>query len=256
MAENDIAPEMLSAYVDGELSAPEAARVARRVASDPRIARQVAMLQEFRVGVGSLEQELLLLQGAAAPARRRLPRVAALAAAAVLGVALAGGWWLGTQAPSSGPDAALSNMIAHYDAWADTQAAQLQPASEASAGAAALMQATGLVLVHEESIDLPGGGTARHSGFLGDNGCRVSVFKHPLKAAADMPANMSLLGQGDLLKARWTVGRDHYVIVARDMDSVRFATIAQSMRAASEAQWARDSELIAALEGARQRCVT
>lgn len=256
MAEHDTPPDMLSAYVDGELSAADSARIAWRAASEPRIARQIAMLQEIRAGVGSLEKEVVLLQGAPVPARRRLSRTAALVAAAVLGVALAGGWWFGTQAPFSGADATLSDMIARYDAWADTQAAQLQPASGASAGAAALMQATGLVLVHEESIDLPGGGTARHSGFLGDNGCRVSVFKHPLEAAADMPASMTLLGQGDLLKAQWTVGRNRYVIVARDMDSVRFATIARSMRSASEAQWARDSELIAALEGARQRCVT
>ena len=257
MAEQDIPPEILSAYVDGEASSDDAAWVARRAASDPRIARQIAGMQALRAGIGSLEQDVILLHGAPKPARRRLPRAAAMAAAALLGVALAGGgWWLGSQAPTSDPDTVLSNLIAHYDGWADTQISQLQPTGGASADTAALMRATGLVLVHEEVIALPGGGTAQHSGFLGENGCRVSVFRHSGQDDVNAPANITLLGRDDLLKAQWKVERDHYVIVARNMDSVRFATIAQSIRTASEAQWARDSELIVALEGARQRCVT
>lgn len=52
MTDDPVSFETLSAYVDGELSPKEAARVGQAVAADPVLARQVSVLQALRAEIG------------------------------------------------------------------------------------------------------------------------------------------------------------------------------------------------------------
>lgn len=257
MTEDQISPELLSAYVDGELAADEAAVIARRAARDPALARQLATLQELRAGVAAIADNVVLPRQPPA-ARRHAPWPRRLTAAAVLGVMVAGaGWWAleRVTAPHGDAGATLAGMVESHDAWRDSPTQALLPAGIASARTTALMAATGLELVHEEIVGLPDGRTARHSGYLGSNGCRVSLFELP---GSDGRASLSTLAfaeNDDLLHASWQTVETRYVLLARKMDSVRFATIASSVRAATQSAVEDENDLIAALEGARQRCL-
>jgi anti-sigma factor RsiW len=257
MTDRDLTHEMLSAYVDGMLAPEEAAVVARRAAEDESVARRIAMLQSLRAGVAALAPDVVLPKVDGVPSARRQRfwwRLSGAMAAAVLLAALVGaGWQAGWRLqPQAG--AALTQMIASHDAWRGTTVEPLLPAGIASPRTTALMAATGLRLVHEEVVVLPDGGAARHSGYLGSNGCRLSLFEIPVARAATEASMLAFSDADDLLQASWQIADTRYVMIARSMDSVRFATIASSVRAAAEAA-ADEADLMAALEGARQRCL-
>ncbi|MGF1592548.1 MAG: anti-sigma factor family protein [Kiloniellaceae bacterium] len=261
MADRDLSFELLNAYVDGELAADDAAFVARRAAEDPRIARRLAALQELRAGVAGLAADVVMLPecGTAAPARHPLRRrLGALsAAAALLAVMLGTGWWaLEQDAPQQAQgEAALVQLVERHSLWRRSAGEHRMPADVAAPRTTALMAATGLRLVHEETLVLTDGTAVRHSGYLGANGCRLSLFELPHTRPDSATGMLEVSQRDDLLTAIWQ-GRDRrYVMVARNMDNVRFATIASSIKAATEAVPADEADLIAALEGARQRCL-
>lgn len=257
MTEQPISPEMVNAYVDGELAPGEAAIVARRVARDPALARQLAMLQEMRAEVAAIPDDVVL-SGHVPVARRHSPRLRRVAAAAVLGAILTGAGWWGfdrDSTPTLSGKSALAGMVESHDAWRASTSEALLPAGIASARTTALMAATGLELVHEEIVALPDGRAARHSGYLGSNGCRVSLFELPGRDNRGSLTTLAFAENDGLLHASWRSSDTRYVLLARQMDSVRFATIASSVRAAAQAAVEDEDDLIAALEGARQRCL-
>jgi hypothetical protein len=261
MADRELSFELLNAYVDGELAAADAAFVARRVAEDARTARRVAALQELRAGVAGLAADVVMLPEsshavpARAPRRRHLGALSA--AAALLAVMLGTGWWaLERHAPQQAQgDAALAQLVERHSQWRRSAGELRIPVDVAVPRTTALMAATGLQLVHEETLVLADGSAVRHSGYLGANGCRLSLFELPHTRPESATGMLEVSQSDDLLTAIWQ-GRDRrYVMVARNMDNVRFATIASSIKAATEAVPADEADLIAALEGARQRCL-
>jgi len=260
---DDLVPfDLLSAYVDGELSPQEAARVARQVATDPELAGQLATLQELRAQVAGLAPDVVMLPqyNAVLPPRgARLSRLRSLAAAISLIAVLAGGlFWAAGQRPADEADSSrvIARLIESHDAWRGNGGDRLLPVGIASPRTMAMMAATGLSLVHEEVLQVGPGIDVRHSGYLGANGCRVSLFELPAVAQAPDGQGILELGQGaELLSASWQVGATRFVMIARKMDAVRFATIASSIRSAMDAHHTDESDLMAALEGARQRCL-
>lgn len=262
MAEDDLNFETLSAYVDGELPADEAARVAQLAASEPRTARRLAALQQLRAGVASVPPEMTELPQPPAPPRQR-GRMAVLGAVAagMLALALGLGWWTmtGTGQQRTG-QTSFAAMLASHDALQEARNDAAPAPWPVSAGLSParmseLMAATGLELVHSEIVTLPDGTRARHSGYLGSRGCRLSLFEIPRGGdAPDLPPT-PFSQSDDVLQASWHTDAMRYVMIARDMNSVRFATIADSMRAAAQASARQGRELLATLENARQRCL-
>ncbi|WP_114964731.1 anti-sigma factor family protein [Alkalilacustris brevis] len=263
---DEIPHEKLSAYVDGELAPEDAAQIARRAASDPAVARQLAMLQSLRAEIAVIAPDVVVPElGRIGPSIGRrteheMPRLPQLAAAAVFFALLIGaGWLVGSQpqANASDPERNLAHLIESHDTWRDNPVPMHNVSAPVAPRITNLMAETGLQLVHEELLALPGNTTVRHSGYLGSNGCRLSLFEiaAPIRQAAAADTMLAFSQNEGLLQATWASGATRYIMLARDMDSVRFTTIASSIREALETTPDNDGDLITALAGARQRCL-
>ncbi|NNU81475.1 hypothetical protein HMH01_13625 [Halovulum dunhuangense] len=250
MARDRISLELLNAYADGELDSASAARVARAVAADPALAARLASLQDLRAAVAGLapEPDQVPEPAPAAPRGRRLARLGAVAAVAAL--VLGAGLLL---APDAATDHAAGDpvaaLVARHDGGLAQDMAGRAP-SDWSARIVPLMAATGLTLVQEQELE---DGT-RHAVFTGRNGCRLSLFAQP-RPADPTADGLALETRDGVLSATWQAGPAEYVLIARAMDQVRFATIASSLKAATRAERGDRTDLLAALDGARQRCL-
>ena len=245
----------LNAYVDGELPPAQAASLGRRAARDPDLALRIARLHRLKAAVaGTFDAAANRLarlpapQPAARPARvraRRRWQPAALAAALVLGIAVGGAAML--RQPSPAPDPA----VALHDAWAGSDA---QGTAEAPVWLTSVIEATGLRLARSAPLRSDGLPTGMHYAFVGSNDCRLSLFE--MQAAEHPDTALTLQVQGDLRSARWQVEGRTYLVVARNMDAARFATIAAALGDAAASRTAPDAERLALLNAARQRCLS
>jgi len=102
----DITDEMLTAYLDGELSGDELRKVEEAIETDARLPARIEALDVPRDEIKAAFDDMLLtspavpeIPSAAAPTRHMAPL--AMAASLVLGVAI-GAWWFGSQ--STGAD--------------------------------------------------------------------------------------------------------------------------------------------------------
>ncbi|RVL96319.1 anti-sigma factor family protein, partial [Sinorhizobium meliloti] len=105
MTENDLNPDILSAYVDGELEPEEASRVARLIASDEAVARRAAKLSEMKAAVAGMAPEIVVVTvPRPRPASRWMLSFAAGACASLLVFAVA---WFGLARAPVGVPAGL-----------------------------------------------------------------------------------------------------------------------------------------------------
>lgn len=277
MAEPAIRPDLLSAYVDGEVSPEDAARISRAAATEPAIARQIAVLQALRAQVAAIGADIGPIRMPAPPAPRRLRAgllAAVLTAVAVAGLAL---WQVDARRPLAGVDQPglalagdpyLGRMIAAYDAWA-RQAPQAlpvegNPGEDQSADQSGdprltrLIEATGLRLVRYSEGALSAGHPASEADYLGPKGCRLSLFEVASAPGAVPDPGLVIAADGSLRIARWTA-ESRYVLLSRGMDPDRFATIARSLVTAtsrpSPKGGADDGDLLAVLSVAHQHCI-
>ena len=222
MTQSEVSWQRLNAYVDGELSAREKAAVAEEIAGDPSLARAVALLQ-------GIKAELSEFPGSA-PARRRggrfsLPFVPWLSAAC-LALLVAGGAILASQltAPETSP------LLAQHQEWADTAQPGGAPAPYTGVAKAffapqlPLLEPFGLRLDRAGLVLLADGEEALHAGYVGQRGCRISLFLLPPDSTSD-----HLALPAEILQASGQAGAWRYRLLAQDMDSARFALIAAAL---------------------------
>lgn len=255
MAERQIGVETLNAYVDRELPPAEAARVARTAAMDPQIARQIATLHELRAGVAAMTPDSVVFTADRSAPPERRARAGLAAALAALVLTFGAGWWSAPErAAPPAATAPLALMVAEYDAWHEGDVAPVLPRDIASPRMTALMEETGLELVLEDRLEFADGSELRHAGFLGKRDCRISLFEMARDAAGSAHPAFALHAPANILQASWDSAETRHVLIARDMDRVRFATIAEALREATVSQDADDEALVAKLSSARQSC--
>jgi hypothetical protein len=245
----------LNAYVDGELPSGQAAALARRAAREPDLALRIAHLHRLKaavaVAVDAGTERLPDLPDPESLARqvktrsRTNWRLAGLAAVLVLGVGIGGAAVLRVPAPAPDPAVAL------HDAWAS---GGTQTAAEAPVWLTSVIEATGLRLVRSAPLTSGGLPAGMHYGFVGSNDCRLSLFE--TQAADRVESALTLTVEGDLRSARWQTDAHVYLVVARNMDAARFATIAAALVDAAASRTAPDAERVALLNAARQRCLS
>lgn len=266
---------LLNAYVDRELPADEAARIALLVAQDGAIARRVAHLQELKAALSMVAADVTVppfpeCRPYPAPRVSRQParrlRLALLvAAAAAVGVVGMAGWMQRSAPTGHGADLAsapvaqvpahFSAIIAVHDAWIDAPPdAEMHRIASAAAPdwMSGLMAANGLRLVHNAKSARGSASVWLHYGFTGANNCRLSLFELP--AGAGGSKELILNATGSLQTARWHLNGIGYAMIARDMNRARFATVAASVHAATQTRSPDSENLIAAMATARQRC--
>jgi hypothetical protein len=254
---------VLNAYVDGELSPGEAARIALRLAQDPALARKVAELHRLKAGVSGLLDELAPASPPlpALPQKRGWSRMATLLATATVAAGIAGALLLFVPRMPAPPDRLVSalaaqnpqeGLIAAHDGWAAMASADTSGSVVAPDWLGELLEANGLRLVLATTVDAGTGGPAEHLGFIGENNCRLSLFLS--FADRGTPGDLSITSESDRFTASWETTDLSVLLVARNMDPLRFTTIATSIHAATRTLNHDRRDLLAAMAGARQTC--
>ncbi|AEG05559.1 anti-sigma factor family protein [Sinorhizobium meliloti] len=256
MTENDLNPDILSAYVDGELEPEEASRVARLIASDEAVARRAAKLSEMKAAVAGMAPEIVVVTvPRPRPASRWMLSFAAGACASLLVFAVA---WFGlARAPVGVPaglpgDAAVRDAVLEHAAWVGGSfTPPMLPASAPADVFVPAMNAAGLtpVFARETSVN---GEAALHTGYVGSSGCRLSLFRI---ARPDVEHGFDMSSDDGLLHASWSGDAASFLLVARGMDEARFALLAGALKLASEENGRGKQKIIASLGAMRQPCI-
>lgn len=253
--------EALSAYVDGALSASDAAMLAERIAAEPGLAKAAARLTALKAASATrlptdpptppytLPTRALPVMRSPDP-RRMQKRIAAIAAclcAVVAGGALTTFFSHEAVAPASGTfEAGRVDALALHDAWSDTGGV-LTPLANFDEERRQVMAATDLLPAFARD-GVAGTNAFHQEGYVGANGCRVSVFLAPLGTRLSLPTVA-----GDALAAAWDQEGEQALLVARAMDPVRFAKLAAALRDAPTSG-GESGDLIAALRSQLGGC--
>lgn len=247
----------LSAYVDGELDPWRAAEIAARAARDPAVSAEIAKLHAMRAGVAGIGEDAVILRhgGGRVAGRTATPRggmVIAVAAAFCLAIAVLVLFLPGHshQQPDDSPAVAA---IAVHDRWLEDGGGLMQPADLPSSERTMLLAASGLIEVHRDPAVPLGEFSAAHFGFVGANGCRLSLFEIAV-GEGDLQLD-AWPPTPDLRVATWRSGAVRFVAVARDMNATRFTVVTDALRDSTLVPDGARGEVVAALKAARQPCL-
>lgn len=254
MTDNQPNFEMLSAYVDGELDAAEAARMAGLIAANEQLARRVAQLSEMKKGVAGFAPDVVVLQVPSQSARTRT--FAPLAAAvALFAVVLGSVIWIDSSPfdrSSLDQRSLISAALDEYDRSRGANALAVQSPAARRGFFAPELGAAGLsVAMVNAGLELSGNMVV-HTVYVGQNGCRLSLFEFTESGGDEA---FSMKSDGGLQHAWWTAGGSRYLAVARNMDDTRFAVVAGALKSMTIRKAQPDRGLLAQLRGARQPCL-
>lgn len=234
MTRSEITFEMLNAYVDGELDAAAAAEVARAVADQPMLARQVAALSRLRSAVAESVEAPDLTLPAQPPAHGRGTAIAASIAFALF---VAGSALMTTVDRPVSWDWLAPALRLHHGWSVDGITAQARAALFVASYAKAIpgayvpdLSAARLSVVH---VSLEGTGRERTLlvGYRGTRDCKVSLMIFP--TAAGLSEDLAHRAEGPRESYAWRSADTGYVIVSEGMDPDRFRLIAESVRQSS-----------------------
>ena len=231
----------LNAYVDGELEAAEAGRVAEAAGSDPAVAAQIAALYRLKGLVRSAvpSPPAGLAAGIAAPVRR--PRGLAVAAVLAATIVVGGSLWLtleGRPRPEL-PQAAMRTARALHERWlgsgssGETTGARVLAALSdfGSMPVVPDLTGTGLTIgfVANATRD---GHRILQVGYRGRHGCHLSMFVFNDLA---LPQAAAEIEAGGVLAYGWQARQLGYLLFAEGMDGNRFDLIGREVERATRA---------------------
>jgi anti-sigma factor RsiW len=252
--------ERLSAYVDGELPADEAAEIAARLVTDRELAAQVAALTRLKAevkGAFAPPPQPLPVIAPPRPASSRGGRLQWIAAAAAV-AALAFLWWPGTDRGPELQGGWLKPAIERHAEWRATVGRGDRIDVSAAGPALGLgdlgrsaqvldFSDAGLQVSRIEFVRQNGLAAALHVGYVGNRGCRVSLW---IGRATGSPEPVSgRFGGVDVVA--WRVDDLAYALLASGLDSERFQLIARSAREATMRHRPIDPDARVALQTSR-----
>ena len=249
--------EEINAYVDGELDAQAASRVARAVSEDRELAHRVAVLTQLKALVrGTLEDDEETARPTLRPAGRSSAPRSLLAAAAML-LLFIGAGVVTHLASLPQPPAWYERGIALHLAWSggsDTAPEPQEPALVSLAGLGAGfripdLSSAKLQLSMVRAVRHAGHAKGLHLGYRGTRGCRVSLLLFP----ADTALASALLAErrGAATAYRWRAGEVGHLLLAEGMDAARLRLIAESLHRATLEARPFDAETRTALARSR-----
>jgi anti-sigma factor RsiW len=250
MKHDDVEFSSLSAYVDGELDPTEASRVAKMISSNESLARRVAQLAAMKASVAAMGSEVIVVT---VPKRRTIlfgPVFGTCFGAAVMAVTVIG---LRPDAGSIDGDAALSQAAALHADWLSSESAGVAaPLAAATDPILDGLAAAGLSPVRFQPSLLINGQRASHTGFVGRQGCRLSLFRIE---SVGVPQGLALNISDRVAQASWSNGVTRTVMVARGMAEARFIEIAAFLSSTGGTEQVPTPERIARLENSRRPCI-
>ncbi len=230
--------ETLSAYVDGELDAQAAGRVAEAAGREPAVAAEIAALYRLKglAGAAGVPPPPDLVAGIGRP-KPPLWRTALLAgaAAAVLGLGFWVAWPPGN--PPGLPPAAVQTARELHEKWLEAGAARDVPAARMLAALSDFgrmpsipdLTGTGLTVGFVDSAKRAGGNVLQ-VGYRGKHGCHLSMFVFRDAGLAETPTEMA---SGKILAYGWQARDLDYLLFAEGMDRNRFDLIGREVEAAT-----------------------
>lgn len=250
--------EMLNAYVDGELSPADDARVAEAIAQDSNLATRVAHLSRIKSALAELSEH--------PPRAIQFPRnrwsKAALAVAASFGLMVAIASVLLTGLLNLGPqgDNWYQLAAATHAEWAREPASPSAKEVDANLYLASIdrlnlqvhapdLTSAKLRLTylkfHQANEETQ---AAMHLGYTGRRGCRLTLWvtRAPLSMNTDLVESR----EGKLRSFRWRVGKIAYALFATGMAEQRYAMIADKVYQATRVRHGFDEETRMALNEA------
>ncbi|MHA1600303.1 MAG: anti-sigma factor family protein [Alphaproteobacteria bacterium] len=254
--------EQLNAYVDGELSAGDAAAVARDLAGDKILAEAVATLSRLKASTQEGIEPFALAPSR--PVRRPWHRMA-IAASVAAGLIIAAMTslvpWLGETAPPVW----LASAWQVHGTWAQQETAS--PPAPVSSGVMLValhrfgpqtylpdLSDARLTLSHLEIVKLTNmDGDALHIGYLGNRGCQVSLILLP--GSGDLSADLVRYDQGAKRGYAWRNGRRGFLLLAEGMDEDRLTLLADTLHRATLELRPFDDDTRIALRESRERSV-
>ena len=227
--------ELLNAYVDSELDKATTTEIARAVADDPRLARQVASLSRLRSALADGVDVPPLTVTPPAPAGS--PKTAIAASIAFL-MFVAGSVLVSTFDRSLRADI-LQHAWQLHNGWSIDQKATQTRTGIVRAGYAKTfskvyipdLSAARLSLVHVVVKPFSGSRKALLAGFRGTRGCKISltVFPAPLSIGEELSTIRDGSNEGYI----WRTGSVGYILMSDGMDSARFKMLAKSVHQTS-----------------------
>jgi MFS family permease len=228
--------EAINAYVDGELSALEAAQVAAAVAQDRELAAQVAILARLKAQTTALRREPERTQLPTGHGRRRW--IVAACAGAMIAIAILAGLVLAPWDTRQTTPAWLQPARMLHAQWVrqgiDGEGLQ----GVAGAGAAG---AFGVPWVPDlRAIDLRQHSVQRaaagppgvvHVGYTGPRGCMLSFLTWPDEHG--LPPAPRRFGEGAETAWAWRVGDAGYLLLATRMAPERLAVVVEVVHEAT-----------------------
>ena len=248
--------EQLNAYVDGELSATDAAEVARALADDKTLAEAVATLSRLKaVTHESIEPFTLEFSQPTQRSWRRIAIAASVAAVLIMAT-------LASLMSPTAPPPWLAEAWQAHDRWAQVEPTNPPIPVDAGVVLAALQQIgpesylpdlsdARLTLSHLDIVTLTNGrGEALHMGYLGNRGCQVSLIAVP--KVGDMSADLARYDRGAGRGYAWRGGRRDYALLAEGMDDARLALLAETLHRATLLRRPFDPDTRTALQQSRE----
>lgn len=231
--------DVLNAYVDGELDAASAARVAAAVAGDPDLAAQVATLTRLKARAAeAMPADMPSMPPPALPKpryrRRPVASLALAAASLLLALGLGAAMLFSVWPAKDNTPAALLAAAGLHRAWiSGPSSVGPSPATTPLALTEIPdLSAAGLTLSHVMPAAMPGErkmgqGGGILLGFRGPRGCRVSLWIG--EALPDFTAEPVPQRVDGLSAFVWRVEHKGYALMTRDMDAQRFVTLASAV---------------------------
>ncbi len=267
----------LNAYVDGELTANEAAAVARDIAQDPPTAESAAALASLKSALleqAEAPEDFQLLPAGSNPKkpagwqalrwralRWQAAHTAATAAALVIFIAVGALWhWSATNAGDRNSPAVAWHQEAaeiHRD-WVAKKSDERPPSLDIPATAALTapelripdLSDSGLTPILLEPEAQLGGMTGYRVGYGGTRGCRISFFV--LQGDGGIPGHLTTLKAGGPQVLAWRHDQAHYFLMAEGMAETRFGLIARTLQNVTANWQPLSPEIRTALQQNRQ----
>lgn len=251
----------LNAYIDGELSPEDDARVARAVAEDKVIANRVASLTRVKSALNALGEDLPRSVALQDPHRT----IRWLGAAAALGLLVAVGVVLMISHALLGrqDDGWYQRALAHHSDWVRDPALPDAREVDANLFLAGIerfghtvqtpdLTTAGLRLTYLQYVaPTETRAAALHLGYTGRRGCKVTLWV----STAPPGLGTSLVeSRFDNLRGfRWRSGKTAYALFATGMAESRFTVIARKVHQSTLRQQGFDEETRMALKNASAR---
>ncbi|MDH5354801.1 MAG: hypothetical protein OEY09_10200 [Gammaproteobacteria bacterium] len=256
---SEFSPEMLNAYIDGELSASESARVANAVAVDAELARQVAVLSSLKAVVASsncgLKESFNINLDKPVKKHRRITWAAAVAGLVAMGLLLV---TLVLSNESLLPSQGLQFAEVAHKNWLTEQDQTFSLEFQRSSFGALNQLQIDAYVPDLSKVNLVFSGIRRisssaakgvHIGYQGPSGCMVSLVL--LNHTVGLSPELAYFEKGEHFLYGWQVKDTGFYLLAYKMDPSRLMKVARVVNRLTRERLPLDSESIIALKDAR-----